>query len=58
MAKMIKGGKKAAEFQRPKSRVDMPESGSDSSASSGEDIMTKGLTMCSIQLGEGASIYL
>ena len=36
----------------------MPESGSDSSDSSGEDMMTKGLTMASIQLGEGASIYL
>ena len=48
MAKMMKGGKKVAKIERPKTMVDMPESGSDSSDSSGEDIMTKGLTMCSI----------
>lgn len=49
-------GPKSKTFDRPPSMADMPES--NSSSTSGDDGALKGLTQCSISLGEGATLYL
>ena len=54
--KMIKGPK-LDKIERPPSMKDLPESDS-SSEEEGGDNGTKGLTQCSIALGEGATLYL
>ena len=48
-------GPKVKNFTRPPSMKDLPES---NSSSDDEDEGTKGLTQCSIALGEGATLYL
>ena len=53
--KSVKGPKQNT-FNRPPSMADMPES--NSSSESGDDGALKGLTQCSISLGEGATLYL
>lgn len=50
-------GPKVKTFSRPPSMKDLPESNS-SSNENDEDEGTKGLTKCSIALGEGATLYL
>lgn len=57
MIKKMMGGEKKKQFDRPPSLADMPESNSESEESGG-DLETKGLTQCSISLGEGATLYL
>ena len=45
------------EFVRPESMKNMPESDSDSEAEDNED-EPKGITQCSLALGDGAALYL